>query len=103
MIRPILTLRRKRVVIDVDTQKDFFLAEGSACIRNHRRVLANLRRVMAWARYRNIRIISTKIEHIAPQGEKAGCIPGIGGTEKITLAIRPTTGPKPNRIRMGIR
>jgi nicotinamidase-related amidase len=88
MIRPILTLRRKRVVIDVDTQKDLFLAEGSACIRNHRRVLANLRRVMAWARRRNIRIISTKIEYIEPQNEKTSCIAGAGGAEKISYTTR---------------
>ncbi len=59
MIRPILTLRRKRVLVDVDTQRDFFLAEGSNCVRNHRRVLANIRRIMAWARLSNIRVIST--------------------------------------------
>jgi nicotinamidase-related amidase len=88
MIRPILTLRRKRVVIDVDTQKDLFLAEGSACIRNHRRVLANLRRVMAWARRRNIRVISTKIEYIEPQNDKNSCIPPAGGTEKISYTTR---------------
>ena len=59
MIRPILTLRRKRVLVDIDTQRDFFLADGSNCVRNHRRVLANIRRIMAWARLSNIRVIST--------------------------------------------
>lgn len=59
MIRPIITLRRKRIIVDIDTQKDFFLANGAACIRNHRRVLANIRRVIACARLKNIRMIST--------------------------------------------
>ena len=59
MIRPIITLRRKRILIDIDTQRAFFVASGVACIRNHRRVLANVRRVMAWARLKNIRVIST--------------------------------------------
>jgi nicotinamidase-related amidase len=60
MIMPI-KLRRKRVVIDVDTQKDLFLAEGAACVRNHRRVLMNIRRVLAWARVKDMRVISTTL------------------------------------------
>jgi len=46
-------------LIDIDTQRDFLLAGGDACIRNHRKVLARIRRVMAWARRENIPIIST--------------------------------------------
>lgn len=59
MIRPALTLRRRRILIDVGTQRDLLTADGKACIRNHRRVLANIRRVMAWARKEHIRVIST--------------------------------------------
>ena len=58
MIRPI-KLRRKRVIIDIDTQKDMFLADGAVCVRNHRRVLMNIRRILAWARARRIRSVST--------------------------------------------
>jgi len=60
MIMPI-KLRRKRVVIDIDTQKDFFLADGAACVRNHRRVLMNIRRVLAWARAKDVRVVSTTL------------------------------------------
>lgn len=60
MIRPI-KLIRKRVVIDIDTQKDFFLADGASCVRNHRRVLMNIRRVLAWSRVKNVRVISTTL------------------------------------------
>jgi len=59
MIRPIITLRRKRILVDVGIQRDFFLATSPDCIKNHRRVLANIRRIMAWARLKNIRQIST--------------------------------------------
>ncbi|MCK5174881.1 MAG: hypothetical protein KAR47_15915, partial [Planctomycetes bacterium] len=59
MIRPAITLRRKRMIVDVDTQRDFFLASGAKCIRNHRRVLVNIRRVMAWSRLKNVRMVST--------------------------------------------
>ncbi len=46
------------LLIDIDTQRDFLLARGEACIRNHRRISASIRSVMAWARRENIRIIS---------------------------------------------
>ena len=59
MIRPVITLRRKRVLVDIDTQRDCFIAGTADCIKNHRRVLANIRRIMAWARLKNIRQIST--------------------------------------------
>lgn len=60
MIKPI-KLKRKRVVIDIDTQREFFLADGDSCIRNHRRVLMNIRRVLAWSRVKNMRVISTTL------------------------------------------
>jgi len=59
MIASLIRFSRKRFIIDVDTQKDFFLADGAARVRNHRRILANIRRVMAWARVYGVHIIST--------------------------------------------
>ena len=92
MVRPIITLRRKRIIIDVDTQKDFFLASGAACIKNHRRVLANIRRVMAWARLKNIRMIST-VQIYKGNGNGNGfdheyCKAGTEGQKKIRYTIR---------------
>jgi len=55
MIKP----RRKQVLLDINTQRDFLLASGYCCIRNHRRVLSHIRRVMAWARIHDVPIIST--------------------------------------------
>ena len=88
MIRPILTLRKKRILIDVDTQKDFFLADGKACVRNHRRVLANIRRVMAWTRRDQIRIISTVQCH-NPNGHDGDvCLSGTLGVCKVPYTLR---------------
>jgi nicotinamidase-related amidase len=88
MIRPILTLRKKRIVIDVDTQKDLFLAEGKACIRNHRRVLANIRRVMAWTRRDHVPVIST-IQCRQPNGhDQEICLTGTPGICKIPYTLR---------------
>ena len=59
MIRPIITLPEKCVIVDIDTQRHFFQDRGAVCVRNHRGVLANIRRVVAWARLKNIPMVST--------------------------------------------
>jgi nicotinamidase-related amidase len=90
MIRPILTLRKKRILIDVDTQKDFFLADGKACVRNHRRVLANIRRVMAWSRRDQVRVISTVQCHHPNEhnGDGDVCLSGTPGVCKVPYTLR---------------
>ncbi len=84
MIRPII-IRRRRIIVDVDTQKDLFVAKGICCVRNHRRVLANIRRVMAWARLNNIRQISTAL--VRSQNGRC-CIEGTAGQGKIRYTLR---------------
>jgi len=80
-------LRRRRIIIDVDTQKDFLLASGNACVRNHRRILQNVRRVMAWARMKNVRVISTKQIYDAGNGHSY-CILGTEGCRKVPYTVR---------------
>jgi nicotinamidase-related amidase len=89
MILQLAKSRRKRILVDIDTQKDFLLAEGKACIRNHRRVLAHIRRVMAWARTQNIPIISTAEVYPDNNGESAVdyCIDGTEGQKKIRYTL----------------
>ncbi|HIJ70579.1 MAG TPA: cysteine hydrolase [Planctomycetes bacterium] len=90
MIRPVITLRRKRILIDVDTQQEIFLASGASCIRNHRRVLANIRRVMAWARLKNVRMISTARVYSNGTKDRTGCLDTAEGARKISYTIRPS-------------
>jgi len=89
MIRQLLKRRRRHVLIDVNTQRDFFLAEGNACIRNHRRVLGRIRRIMAWARRRNIPVIS--ICEVYPnhngENEVEYHIDGTDGQKKIRYTL----------------
>jgi len=90
MIRQLLRRRRRWILIDIDTQRDLFLANGRACIRNHRRVLANVRRMMAWARSRNIPIIS--ICQVYPNNNNGGgaincCIDGTTGQKKLSYTL----------------
>ena len=89
MIRQLIKKRRKRILVDISTQKDFFLAGGSSCIRNHRRVLANLRRIMAWARHNNIHIISTCDLYPNNNGGSAikYCLDGTDGQKKIRYTL----------------
>lgn len=89
VIRQLLKKRRRRVLIDVDTQKDFFLAAGNACIRNHRRILARIRRIMAWARRGHIPVISTcEVYANDDNGNGVGyCVDGTDGQRKIAYTL----------------
>ncbi len=89
MILQLVKARRRQVLLDVDTQRDFLLAKGNACIRNHRRVLAHIRRVLAWARRRDIPIISTAIVYPDNNGETEinYCIDGTEGQKKVNYTL----------------
>jgi len=89
MIRQLLKRRRRWILIDINTQKDFFLAGGNACINNHRKVLANVRRIMAWARRNNVRVISTCEVYPNHNGvnEVGYCIDGTDGQKKIRYTL----------------
>ncbi len=89
MILQLVRIKRKQILLDIDTQKDFLLAGGKACIGNHRRVLARIRRVMAWARSRNVPIISTAEVHHNHNGESQTgyCIDGTDGQKKIRYTL----------------
>jgi nicotinamidase-related amidase len=89
VILQLVRYRRRQVLIDIDTQRDFLLAEGHACVRNHRRVLAHIRRVIAWARLHNVPIISTC--EVYPNDNNNGgvtyCIDGTNGQKKIDYTL----------------
>ncbi len=89
MILQLIRTRRKQILIDIDTQKDFLLVSGKACIRNHRRVLANIRRVMAWARIHSVPIISTAEVYSNNNGNgmPTYCIDGSEGQKKIHYTL----------------
>jgi len=89
MIRQLLKRRRRHIIVDINTQRDFFLAGGNACIRNRRRVLACIRRMMAWARSRNVPIISTCEVYPNDNGDNAVgyCIDGTDGQKKIRYTL----------------
>ena len=68
------------------------LAEGKVCIRNHRRVLAHIRRVIAWARTKGIPMVSTCEIYPNSNGNHDGngttyCVDGTEGQKKIRYTI----------------
>jgi len=88
MILQLLENQRRHLLVDIDTQRDFLLAGGNSCVRNHAEVLANIRRVMAWARYENIPIISTAEVYRGNGDNRNGhCIEDSNGQKKIRYTL----------------
>jgi nicotinamidase-related amidase len=89
MILPLVKTRYKQILLDIDTQKDFLLINGKACVKNHRRVLANIRRMMAWARTNGVCIISTAEVYANHNGESLPdyCLDGTEGQRKIHYTL----------------
>lgn len=88
MIMQLPQKQRRNVLIDIDTQRDFLLADGHACVWNHSEVLAHIRRVMAWARHQNIPVIS--IAEVCPGNNHIGvsyCIDGTNGQKKLRYTL----------------
>ncbi len=89
MIMQLPKKRRRHILLDIDTQRDFLLAEGSACVTDHAEVIANIRRVMAWARHKNVPIISTAEVHPNNNGHSLVhyCLDGTEGQRKIPYTL----------------
>lgn len=89
MIRQLIKTRRQQVLIDINTQNDFFLDYGKARVGNRRRVLSHIRRMMALARAKKIPVIS--ICEVYPNGNGgtaiAYCIDGTDGQKKVSYTL----------------
>ena len=81
--------RRWHLLIDVDTQKDFLLPTGRACVRNQAEVLTKIRRVMAWARSEKVPVISTAEVYPNNNGCSAVsyCLDGTDGQKKVPCTL----------------
>lgn len=91
-LKMILQLHQKQrwhLLIDIDTQKDFLLPTGRACVRNQAEVLANIRRVIAWARRENVSVISTAEVYPNNNGcsEISYCLDGTDGQKKVPCTL----------------
>ena len=89
MIMQLYQKQRWHLLIDIDTQKDFLLPTGHACVRNQAEVLANIHRVMAWARRDNVPVISTAEVYPNNNGcsEMGYCLDGTDGLKKVPCTL----------------
>jgi nicotinamidase-related amidase len=89
MILQLHPKRRCHILIDIDTQKDFLLPTGSACVRNQADVLTKIRRIMAWARRKNVPVISTVEVYPNNNGcsEINYCLDGTDGQRKVRCTL----------------
>jgi nicotinamidase-related amidase len=91
-LKMILQLHQKQrwhLLMDIDTQRDFLFPTGRACVRNQAEVLANIRRVMAWARRENVSVISTAEVYPNNNGcsEIGYCLDGTDGQKKVPCTL----------------
>jgi nicotinamidase-related amidase len=87
MIRQLMKNRRRQVLIDVNTQKDFFLDDGKVRVGNRRRLLIHIRRIMAMARVKHIPVISISEVHPNRNGFWGYCLDGTEGQKKIKYTL----------------
>ena len=89
MIRQLIRSKRRQILIDLNTQNDFFLPEGASCVRHSKHLLANIRRIFAWARYKKIHVISTSLVYPNNNGcnELGYCLDGTKGQQKIGYSL----------------
>lgn len=77
-----------RVLIDIDTQKDMLTAAGACNVCNHKRLLANIRRIMAAARHNHIPTISTAQVYNPMHRNPGFCLAGTDGPKKVSYTLR---------------
>lgn len=89
MILQLLKHQRKHILVDIDTQRDFLSAWGNARITDREIVLANIRRIMAWARLEYIPVISTAevYPNISSINKVGYCLDGTYGQQKIPYTL----------------
>jgi len=80
-------MRYKKVLLDIETQRDFF-APGGACYSAHSiEAAGNIRRLFAWARTRRIPVISTMLrnrpDRKGPLAPVPHCVEGTDGERRL--------------------
>lgn len=82
----------KRVIIDLNTQRDFLCPEGTVRVLNRRLVLPAIRVLMRWARRQRVPVISTIEAHRPGEPTNSAprhCIDGTRGQQKLAFTLLP--------------
>ena len=91
----------ERILLDIETQRDFFDPDGRCYRPSAAKVATKIRRLFRWARKNKILVLSTVLR--VRKGERSPlsilphCIEGTEGEQKMTGTILPT------RINLGLR
>lgn len=90
----------KRVLLDIEAQRDFFSRDGVLYRRDSSAVYRNIGRLFAWARTNNIRVISTLLRHRPGQrgalSDRPYCVDESNGERKMPRTILP------RRVNLGL-
>jgi nicotinamidase-related amidase len=80
---------KRRIILDISTQRDLFLPDGKCCVANHRDILANIRRVVAYARRNGMPLLSLAEVYHNNNGcsEPYYCLDGTQGQKKIPYTL----------------
>lgn len=81
-----------RILIDLNTQRDFLLPSGALPVANRDVLLPRIRALMAWARLEGVAIISSLEAHRsgeAHRGQPAVCIDRSPGQRKVPCTMMP--------------
>jgi len=84
-------VKRKAILLDIETQVDFFRAGGSCYTKDARPVVENIYRLFAWARAARISVISTVLRlrrgWIGPLADVPHCVEGTKGERKLSGTV----------------
>lgn len=79
------------VLLDLNTQDDFLGVGGACRVRDPQGLLSSVRRVIAWAKWNHVPVISSIDSHRASEATHDGfpkhCIDGTRGQSKLTCTI----------------
>ncbi|HUS92418.1 MAG TPA: isochorismatase family protein [Phycisphaerae bacterium] len=90
-----------RILLDIETQRDFFSPGGSLYTPQAARAARNVYHLFAWARVCHVPVISTVLrvrpDEIGPLADRPHCIEGTEGEQKLSKTVLA------RRINLGLR
>jgi len=94
-------MANRRILLDIEVQKDFFDSGGNCYSAENRRAFAQIRRLFKWARACNVPVMSTLLRVRSgwrgPLSPIPHCVDGTDGEHKMRGTILPS------RINLGLR
>jgi len=95
------TMKPRKILLDIATQRDFFVPSGNCYTPKARSVAAQIGRLFAWAAGKGVPVVSTLLRfrpgQNGPLCERPHCIDGTTGEKKLPGTVLP------RRIDLGLR